>query len=140
MSNAAQDPNTDVNDIWSLPDTPAQPLKVNIPSGGGESERNWESGNINAEVYRSPEIPESPEIGEKPELPEVHKPTHKKERVILPQEDQPGEASPKGKVVDQRTGKEKMHRVAEAADNTTKVADIKEQEFIEGVESVHSII
>jgi len=42
--------------------------------------------------------------------------------------------------VDQRTGKVKTHRVAETADKTTKVADIKEQEFIEGVEQVHSII
>lgn len=43
-----------------------------------------------------------------------------------------------GKIVDKRTGKEKMHRVdINRADSITKIADIKEQDFIERVEQEH---
>lgn len=105
------------------------------------------------EVATSPEVSRATEVGEKlrpaevlrpPESvpsPEVQKPQSKKAPSESP------ESSPKvaqqpqdiaGKVVEKRTSKEKLHRVdINKADSVTKIADIKEQDFIENVEKEH---
>jgi len=178
MSDTAQNFNSNVNDIWSVPDSmqvsqtngsaqnphddsnqpsPPKPLSGSFGkpglAGGGESGGGSESGIIAqelldkarleevghiAEIYKSTETLASPEVGEKLKPAEAYKP--KEEKTSVSQVAQPEETPLKGKIVDQRTGKVKTHRVAETADKTTKVADIKEQEFIEGAEQVHSII
>lgn len=175
MSDTAQNLNSNVNDIWSVPDSTQNPnddlnqAPTQKPSGrsfgkpglagGGESggflgstrEQGITQGDEHQqeqprsdEVARgkesmpSDEILKSPEVGEKLKPAEARKPTE--EKIKEPQVAQPEEVLVKGEIVDQRTGKVKTHRVAETADKTTKVADIKEQEFIEGVEQVHSII
>jgi len=167
MSDTAQNSNADVNDIWSLPDPPAQAPQANaspqnpndshtttVKNGGGfgrpglagggeggaglESDAAQEEAERTAEIFKAPETLVTPEVGEKQKLPEVH--PRKEKRVEEPQVVRPEKAPAKGRVVDQRTGKVKTHRVADAADSITKTADIKEQEFIEGVEQVHSIV
>jgi hypothetical protein len=186
MDVTAQNPK--VNDIWSMPDQPAQvnppPTDPDNPQNnqsvrdngsdapsassgsfgkpglarGGESgswqetltaedllekARKAEAEQV-AELYKAPEIPSSAEAGEKLRPVEVlraleiQKPQSKKEpskpspKVVLQEE------SLKGKVVDRRTGKEKTHRVdINNADEVTKTADLKEQDFIEHVEKEH---
>lgn len=112
-------------------------------SGGGSGSTQEQADERQQEQPQDERLPSvetirSPEVGEKLKLAEAPKP--KEEMASEPQVVQPEETSLKGKIVDQRTGKVKTHRVAERADKTTKVADIKEQDFIEGVEQVHSII
>ncbi len=89
------------------------------------------------EVGRSPEIPRSPEVQKSPE---IHKPgvdKQQKESTDQPVQKVPSPSASE-KIVDKRTGKEKTHRVdINKADAVTKVADIKEQEFIERVEQEH---
>jgi len=155
MSDTAQNSNTHVNDIWSLPDPPQDDANTTQkPSsgsfgkpglaGGGENGGGWESDNAaqevehTAEIFKTPEVPVSPEVGEKEKPEEVHEPkrTPKAEPPEVVQE-----ISTKGKIIDKRTGKEKTHRVdPNKADKVTKIADIKEQDFIEGVELVHTIV
>ncbi|MFA5776594.1 MAG: hypothetical protein WC988_03520 [Patescibacteria group bacterium] len=167
MSDTAQ--NANVNDIWSLPDPPVnltddqnqKPTQKPLGSsfgkpgiaGGGEGGGGLESditaqellnkarkeeAGRSAEIYEAPETLVTLEVGEKLKPAEVHKP--KEEKSKEPQVAQPEAAPLNGTIVDKRTGRIKTHRVAEIADETTKKADIKEQEFIEGVEQVHSII
>lgn len=157
MSDTAQDSN--LNDIWSLPDSPQvrgdgngqPPQKPPSKSfgkpglaGGGENGGDWESEEAAkntervGEIYKAPETLASPEVGEKQKPAAVQKP--REEPNIEPQE-VVQEISTKGKIIDERTGKKRTHRVdINKADSITKIADIKEQEFIEGVESVHSIV
>lgn len=90
-----------------------------------------------AEVEVSPEVLVSPEIGEKTEPAKVEESPKPKEVETAIAEDLPT----KGKIVDKRTGKVRTHRVdVERADKITKIADIDEQEFIDGVQRVHSIV
>lgn len=98
---------------------------------------------VSPEVGKSPEIPRSPEIPKNPEIqksPEVHRPAVnklQKESTEQPVREVPAPPASE-KLVDKRTGKEKTHRVdINKADSVTKVADIKEQEFIERVEQEH---
>lgn len=173
MSDTAQNLNSNVNDIWSVPDlTQAPQASGSIQSpyddlnqlspqkslGGsfgkpglaGAGESGGDSGSTQEhaderqqeqphyEKLPSVETIRSSEVGEKLKSAEVHKPVE--EKIKESQVAQPEEVSVKGQIVDQRTGEVKIHRVAEIADKTTKIADIKEQEFIKKVEQVHSII
>ena len=170
MSDTAQNLNSNVNDIWSLPDSSTQAPQANTSpqnpnndliqmpvqkplggsfgkpglAGGGEGGIGWESTNtVREEQSHDERLPSvekirSPEVGEKLKPAETLKP--KEEKIKESQVVQPEEISAKKRVVDKRTGNVKTHRVAERADGITKTADIKEQEFIEGVEQVHSII
>lgn len=144
--------NSNVKDIWSNDQSQTPPQK---PSGGsfgkpglsgsGESAGIWESDSNEKEetepgpeVYKAPETLETPEVGETEKPKEVHKHQHKPK--VDTQEVEP-EIPPQKKIVDRRTGKEVTHRVdINRADSITKTADIKEQEFIEGVEKVHTIV
>lgn len=160
MSDTAQNLNSNVNDIWSLPDSTQNPNddlnqaptqkplgrsfgKPGLAGGGesggflGSTQEQPRSDEVarGKESMPSDEALKSPEVGEKLKPAEVPKP--REEKIKEPQVAQPEEALVKGEIVDQRTGKVKTHRVAETADKTTKVADIKEQEFIEGVEQEH---
>jgi hypothetical protein len=146
MSDTAQDPNPNVpnvKDIWSVPKPVGGSYGKPGLAGGGES-GSWESDTaeqepLSAEVLKSPEILVSPEVGEDLKPAKVYKPGE--ERAKESPNQQPEEPVVKGQIVDQRTGKKlKTHRVAEAADKVTQVADIEEQDFIENVEKVHSII
>ncbi|MBU0649799.1 hypothetical protein KJ605_00290 [Patescibacteria group bacterium] len=123
MTDAAQKPN--VNDIWSLPDPHPEALK---PLGSPES------GPV-VEVYQAPEVPKSVEREEI-----TTQVTAKPQDVPLEPVQEVSTAAVTPNVKDLRTGKEKTHRVAPAADSVTKQADLEEQEFIEGVEQVHSIV
>jgi len=103
----------------------------------------------NPEMSKSPEVQKSPEIGQSPEIPrspevqkspEIHRPgVDKQQKESTDQPVQKVPAPPVSeKILDKRTGKEKTHRVdINKADAVTKVADIKEQEFIERVEQEH---
>jgi len=159
MSDTAQNSNANVNDIWSLPSPPAGSAndRGKIPArkrpsgsfgkpglaGGGESDENWESEAAEkdaervGEIYKAPETLVSPEVGEKQKAAGAQKPK-KEPEVESPEVVQ--DISTKGKIIDKRTGKERTHRVDKNADSITKIADVKEQEFIEGVESIHSIV
>jgi len=95
------------------------------------------------EVQKSPEIGQSPEVLRSPEIqksPETHRPgvdNKQKESTDQPVQKVPPPSASE-KIVDKRTGKEKTHRVdINKADAVTKVADIKEQEFIERVDQEH---
>ncbi len=95
------------------------------------------------EIAGSPEIPKSPEVQRSPEVqksPELYRPeVGKTQKADASQSAKELPESPApGKIVDKRTGKEKTHRVdINKADAVTKVADIKEQEFIERVDQEH---
>lgn len=182
MSDTAQNPNANVNDIWSMPDPPVQVPQANTSSqnsngsqtqddanaiqkhssggfgkpglagsseGGGGLESDIavkellnkarrEETEHTAEVFKAPEILKSPEAGENLKPAESQK--SKEEKPKEPEMAQSEEVTTRGEIIDKRTGKERTHRVDDKADKVTKTADIKEQEFIEGVEQVHSII
>jgi len=88
-----------------------------------------------AEIYKAPEVLPSPEAVRK-----IKEPLKPALQPAKPQEVVQGLVA-NGAVIDKRTGKEKTHRVdIQSADGITRIADLKEQDFIEGVESVHSII
>ena len=158
----AQTPQANTSPVNSTDDSSRAPI-TQKPSGGkfgrpglagsdeltqGVSEVDLSSGPVeitlapeqekSTEIYQAPEILTPPEVGERLKPAEARKPGEKTPQ--SPQVVQPEEPPARGKIVDRRTGKEKLHRVAETADKTTKTADIKEQEFIEGVEQVHSIV
>ena len=102
----------------------------------GEAQKPQEA-STSLEVDRSQEIPRSPEVQKSPEIhrPKVDK--QQKESTEQPAREVPDTPAP-DRIIDKRTGKEKTHRVdINKADAVTKVADIKEQEFIERVEQEH---
>ncbi len=89
------------------------------------------------EVVKSPEIPVSPEVPKSPEVQRTKARKTQDKKLEQQSTNISGSPAP-GKIVDKRTGKEKPHRVdANRADSVTKIADIKEQEFIERVEREH---
>ena len=153
MSGTAQNPNTSIDDIWSLPGS-QQPVGKPGLANGGEGGGDWESDTTaqelldkarqeearrNAEVFKAPETLVSPEVGEQFRPAEIYKP--KEDVVRKPEAIQIREPLTEGKIVDQRTGKKlKTHRVAEVADKVTQAADIKEMDFIENVEKIHSLV
>ena len=122
-----------------------RPSENQRPTESHKSEERQKTGEVqrpqetltSPEVGRSPEIPKSPEVQKSPE---IHRPgVDKQQKEPTEQPIQKVPASPASeKIVDKRTGKEKTHRVdINKADAVTKVADIKEQEFIERVEQEH---
>lgn len=161
MNDTAHSPTSNVDDIWSVPDPASTPVDdhvqvasqpPSIPSFGrpgfnqtGEIGGNVEQATVahetlpsSNEVYKAPEVLPVPEIGEKLPLTELYSlskevPQELKSPVLQ-------DALPQNKVLDKRTGKVRTHRVADTADKTTKTADIKEQEFIKGVEEIHTIV
>jgi len=102
----------------------------------GEIQRPQET-STSPEVGRSPEIPRSPEVQKSPEIHRSGVNKQQKESTEQPIQEAPAPPASE-KILDKRTGKEKTHRVdINKADAVTKVADIKEQEFIERVEQEH---
>ncbi len=162
MDVTAQNPN--INDIWSVsnqtPPTPVDDQNQPVPkkpsvgsfgkpglAGDGESSdwedtptaeelladaRKEEAEHV-AEIYKAPEAFKSAEVLKSPEIQKFEN----KQKKSFPQETS-DESLVKKNVVEQRTNREKLHRVdINKADSVTKTADIKEQEFIEGVEREH---
>lgn len=157
MNDSAQNPS--VNDIWSssgvLAQNQAQSPRPstgafgrpgvfsigaeNIEPASGEQDQPAQQEIIKNETYKIPETLPVEEISE------VEKPASRKSIQSPnsePQKDIQEDVNEHKKVKDLRTkgGTTHIHRVDNEADKTTKDADIKEQVFIEGVETVHSII
>jgi len=154
--------------VWSLPDQPVHhPTKPNTQNAGqypvhgsfgrpglmrsGEHDSfagsdQAETVQTGGELVGAPEKPENEivrtvETLRPDEISQAtQNPTPQEE---APQERQAAQAVKplaQGEIVDHRTGKVRTHRVEGVADKTTKTADMKEQEFIEGVEQIHSIV